>query len=72
MTLDRDYVSVGEAARILGCPPGTISQCLYSRRVDVSDCPIIGGRRLIARKMLPEIARVIGVRGGGCWLNRSQ
>lgn len=40
-------------------PPRIISDIIYQRKVDVRDCPIIAGRRLVPRSLIPEFVRVI-------------
>ena len=60
-----DYLGVGDAARELSeiygivVKPRDLSVRLYDWRLDASRCPIVGGRRVIPRSYLPEIARHI-------------
>lgn len=54
--MTQQSLSVGDAARALNVRPRDITRLLYDRRVSVERCPIIGGRRMIAPSMLPEIA----------------
>jgi hypothetical protein len=49
------YHTVSQAARRWGIAPRLISDLFYSRRLDDSRCPILGGRRLIPDDYLPEI-----------------
>ncbi len=53
------FLSVGEAAEAIQVTPRAISNALYDRKLDVSRCPIVAGRRLIPRDYLPEIAAVV-------------
>ena len=53
------YLTVGEVADKFGCSPQWLSQQIYLRRLDVSRCPLLGGRRLIPESYLPEIERII-------------
>jgi len=50
------YVTVGEAARELGCSPKLLSDWLYAGKLDNKRCPIWGGRRFIPRPYLLAIA----------------
>jgi hypothetical protein len=64
-----DLLSVGEAAAVLsselGQPvrPRWISTLAYDRELRDDYCPMIGGRRLILRSYLPEVARALRRRG---------
>ncbi len=53
------YHTVSQAARRWGITPRLISDLFYSRRLDDSRCPIIGGRRLIPEDYLPEIEVIL-------------
>ena len=59
------FVTVSEAAREIGAdfgedvPPRSISDLFYQRRLRDDLCPIVGGRRLIPRDYLPEIAETL-------------
>jgi hypothetical protein len=60
-----DYLTVGEAAKRLGCVPYHISEVLYRRRIGPeADFPVIGSRRLIPVHRLDDLAKVIGQRTG--------
>lgn len=50
-----DAITVSEAARLLGAKPRDISDLFYSRELSDDLAPIVGGRRLIPRKILPTI-----------------
>jgi hypothetical protein len=54
-----------EAEQQLGIPvsPKAVSDLLYQRRVDVRRCPMLGGRRLVPRDLLPEVIRILRERG---------
>lgn len=62
-------LTVSEAARELelrhNCPvrPRDISMILYDRRIDDKLCPIIAGRRMIDRDVLPRIEDALVARG---------
>lgn len=58
-----DFVTVGEAARHLDIPPAKITGLFYRRALDVRRCPLIGGRRMIPREYVGEIAAVLIARG---------
>jgi hypothetical protein len=70
-----ELLSVGEAAAVLsdelGQPvkPRWISTLAYDRELRADYCPMIGGRRLIERSYLPEVARALRRRG---WLGRAE
>jgi hypothetical protein len=49
------FVNVSEAARELGARPQDISELFYKRRLRDDLAPIVGGRRLIDRTLLPVI-----------------
>lgn len=53
------YLTVGEVAEKLGCPPKTLSDMLYLRRLDISRCPLLGGRRMIPADYVPQIERLL-------------
>jgi hypothetical protein len=65
----RMYTTVSEAAREIGeklgveVNPRLISDLLYQRKLEVRDCPVLGGRRLIPRDHLPAILRILQERG---------
>jgi hypothetical protein len=44
-------------------PPKVISDLLYQRRVDIRNCPVIGGRRLVPRGLMPDVLRALRARG---------
>ena len=50
-----DLMSVTEVADAIGAVPKSISDLFYRRKLDVSICPLIGGRRLIPRSYVPKI-----------------
>ena len=60
-----DFITVSEAARELeaqfglSIPPRAISDSFYQRRLPESLGPIVGGRRLINRDALPQIAEIL-------------
>ena len=60
-----DFMTVSEAARELeakmrlSVPPRAISDLFYQRRLPDKLAPIIGGRRLISRSALPQIAKLL-------------
>lgn len=65
-----DFVTVGEAATQLASGAGQkinprrISQALYTGAVDTDRCPVVAGRRLIPRDMLPALGEAIATRAG--------
>jgi len=70
-----DLLSVGEAANELTAElgetvrPRWISTLCCDKELREDRCPLIGGRRLIARGYLPEIVRALRRRG---WIGRRQ
>jgi hypothetical protein len=59
--------TISELARERGIPPRKISDLFYSRKLDDSLCPLIGGRRLIPLEYVPLLDAVLqqaGVLGG--------
>ena len=62
-------LTVSEAARELErrhrcrVRPRDISTMLYDRRIEDKLCPIIAGRRMIDREVLPRIEEVLIARG---------
>ena len=67
--MTQQMLSVSETANELsdqlGEPikPRWISTLLYDRELREDSCPMIGGRRLIYRDYLPEVARALQRRG---------
>jgi len=63
------YLTVSDVARELGgrfgvvIRPRDVSDLFYTRVLEDASCPILGGRRVIAREFLPEIERVLLERG---------
>jgi hypothetical protein len=51
------FLTVGQAAEMVGVPPKKLSDALYMRRLDVSRCPLIGGRRMIPPEYVATIKR---------------
>ena len=45
------------------CAPRTLSDLIYTRRLDAKRCPLQNGRRLIPRDYLPRIAELLRARG---------
>jgi hypothetical protein len=54
-----EFVFVGEAARELGIGPHDLAVALYTGRVPSDRCPVVGGRRLIPREVLPELRKAL-------------
>jgi hypothetical protein len=65
----RIYMTVSEAAQELGeqlgveVNPRLISDLLYQRKLEIRNCQIVGGHRLIPRDYLPAILEVLQERG---------
>jgi hypothetical protein len=57
-----NYLSVGEVARRLKYPPRLVTDILYRQLVDTSQCPMLGGRRMIPAEMLPELKEALKTR----------
>ncbi len=66
---DINLLSVGEAASLLSAElgepvqPRWITRLLYDRQLREDYCPMVGGRRLIRREYLPEVARALRLHG---------
>jgi hypothetical protein len=60
------HLNVSDAARELGCNPRDISTLLYNRAIPDAECPIINGRRLIPRELLPVIRQKLEASGKLC------
>ena len=62
-------LTVSEAARALGAKygiviaPKILTDLFYRRDLDDSDCPIVGGRRLIPVDYMPVMESVLRRRG---------
>lgn len=54
-----DVMTVGQVARVLGCPPRILSYYLYVGKLDKDRCPVVGEHRLIPRDYVPEIRQVL-------------
>jgi hypothetical protein len=54
---------VSEVAKQIGANPKDISDLFYQRKLDVSRCPIVGGRRLIPEDYIPEIKGILEATG---------
>lgn len=67
--MEVDLLSVGEAAAVLSAElgetvkPRWITTLAYDQELRDDYCPMIGGRRLIMRSYLPEVARALRRRG---------
>jgi hypothetical protein len=68
------YLTVGMVARELGIKPTVVSSLIYRRVVDVNQCPVVRGRRIIPCALVSRIAEELRSRGlmpaavevGGC------
>jgi hypothetical protein len=64
-----EYVTVSDISREVkqehgvAVPPKTLSDLLYQRKVDVHACPVVAGRRLVPRGLVPAIIRALQERG---------
>ena len=64
-----EFLTVSDIAREveqtygLEVSPKIISDLLYQRKVDVHSCPVVAGRRLVPRGLLPAILRALRERG---------
>ena len=57
-----DYLSVSEAARMLGVAPKVLSDLLYQRVLSIEVCPLVAGRRLIPRDYLSTVREILRTR----------
>ena len=53
---DMRYLGIGEIAAQLGVSPRLVSDVLYQRRVDLTGCLLVAGRRLVPTALVPQIA----------------
>jgi hypothetical protein len=62
-----DCISLAEASRRCGRAARTLSDAIYSGRIDASAWPLVAGRRLVPEVALPAIRRVLreDAAGGG-------
>jgi hypothetical protein len=51
-----DYLVVAQAAAEIGTTPRRLANFLYRRNWSKTDAPVIAGRRLIRRDLLPALA----------------
>jgi hypothetical protein len=56
-------LTVGMVAQELGVKPTLVSSLIYRRVVDVDRCPVVRGRRVIPRDLVPRIADELSSRG---------
>jgi hypothetical protein len=54
-----NVISLAEASRRCGRAARTLSDLIYSGRIDASAWPLVAGRRLVPEAALPEIRRVL-------------
>jgi hypothetical protein len=52
-------LTVGEVSQRTGVAPRVISAMIYNRKLDVTRCPLVSGRRMIRADYLPEVERVL-------------
>ena len=57
-----EFFAVSDLARRFNCPPREISDLLYGRVIPDSECPVIGGWRLIPSKYISVIAEKLAER----------
>ena len=58
-----DILGVGDVARQLGVAPKRITELFYTRCVNPERAPIVAGRRLIPRSLIPIIAAQLRRKG---------
>ena len=58
-TVDANFFSVSEVARLLGAKPRNISDLFYSRQLRDDIAPIVAGRRLIPAEYVEVIRTVL-------------
>ena len=64
-----EYQTVSDIARLaerefgVVVTPRTISDLLYQRKIDLRDCPVVAGRRLVPPSLVPAILRALKERG---------
>jgi hypothetical protein len=54
------FLTVSEVARLIDETPRRISDLFYARRLSDTDCPLVGGRRLIPQSHVAIIAAALG------------
>jgi hypothetical protein len=57
------HLNVSDAAREIGARPRDISALLYNRELSDDACPIVNGRRVIPRELLPIIRQKLVEKG---------
>jgi hypothetical protein len=57
------HLNVSDAAREIGARPRDISALLYNRELSDESCPIVNGRRMIPRELLPTIREKLTAKG---------
>jgi hypothetical protein len=58
-TVSEEYFSVAQAARAIGARPQDVSAAFYKQQLRDDLAPIVGGRRLIHRSLLPVLIMVL-------------
>jgi hypothetical protein len=51
------FVTVGDIAKRYNVSPPVITNLFYYRKLDVSRCPIVGGRRLIPEDYVETVEK---------------
>lgn len=59
---ERMTFNVGEVANMIGVSPQSLTSAFYNRQLDVSRCPVVGGRRMIPAEYVPEIVALMKTR----------
>lgn len=57
-----DFLGVSDVAERCGCHPRYVSDLLYHRKIDLSQCPVINGRRVIHKALVPKIRRLLAAK----------
>jgi hypothetical protein len=58
-----ETLSIGECSRELGVSPRLLTSYFYGRILDSQTCPIVHGRRVIPRTIVPTMIVVLRDRG---------
>ena len=58
-----DISAVGQVADYLGVRPQLITELFYRRQVNPKTAPVVAGRRLIPKELIPVIAMQLRRRG---------
>jgi hypothetical protein len=59
-----DFYFAGQVAQLFGRRPQDVTQAIYHNGSLAAECPVVNGRRLIPRRLMPEIEQALKSRRG--------